>query len=153
MIPPTGSDIENDALEYLRVINGETDSLVLAAFADADRALFRGDTLAARKGFTNLGEKGDGAAAEEAAWLDATLALEQGDSTRIVSLARDRSGTPVAERAWLTLAEWQETNGHLNGAVKSLEELLLSDPEGLLAPIARLRHDRLVAELAALQVK
>ncbi|MFH0881848.1 MAG: hypothetical protein V2A56_02600, partial [bacterium] len=47
MIPPTGSDIENDALEYLRVINGETDSLVLAAFADADRALFRGDTLAA----------------------------------------------------------------------------------------------------------
>ncbi len=149
LTPPTGSDIENDALEYLRVINGETDSLALAAFADADHALFRGDTLTARTRFEALATGKDGAVAEESAWLDAVLALEQGDTTRIVALAHQRSGTPVAERAWLTLAEWQEKNGSLDRAIRSLEELLLSDPDGLLAPIARLRHDRLVAELAA----
>lgn len=149
MVPPSGSDVENDALEYLRVINGENDSTALAAFADADRAIFRGDTASARSEFSALAQKGQGLAAEEAAWRNATLALDQGDTTAIVDLARDRSGSPLAERAWLAYAEWQENRKDLSGAVKSLEELLISDPEGLLAPIARLRHDRLVAELAS----
>jgi len=147
LTPPKGTQAENEAFALLRVLNSNPDTTALQKFAEADKGQLLSDTTLSRQLYREIMTSTDGALADEAAWRLAMMDLNAGEPGTMRSLATSENVSPRSTEAWLTLAQWYADAGEYEQAVHALEELLLTDPYGPFSGIARVRLDRLQAEL------